>query len=241
MKKIKIVFLIIFLISNTLFSQVSGFQGKKNVIAASLFLKSSFVMPNKNGKSGYLSFNDRYSITYERVITRNKSLQIHATSFETQFELGLSPLNYFYFTSTPSSQFQKMSCNAFGADYIIYAPSHLAPLGAYFSVGFDIINSTVDVDTALFNQYSQYNTFPLYTNTSFTTTIGAANFKSGVKQIFFNRLSVDFNFHLGLVFSNAWKSTSFDDDVEAYLKSKIGQRLWGHYLWGVNCAIGIVF
>ncbi|MCX6230879.1 MAG: hypothetical protein NTZ33_04990 [Bacteroidetes bacterium] len=217
-------------------SQVSGFMGKKNVLSAAVFLKSSFVMPNKNGKSGYFSFNDRYSIAYERVITRNKSLQFHATTFETYYNLT-------GYTDYETAPMYKMSSIAFGGDFIMYQPSHLAPLGAYASFGFDVIISTVDVDTAYFNQLLQYAlVFPLYSKTQYTTTHIGVNMKTGVKQIFFNCLSIDFNFQLGAILSGNISGTQeFEDKVEPYLDARVSNRLWGHYLWGVNCAIGYVF
>jgi hypothetical protein len=244
MKKIKLIIfsLIIFLISNSVYSQVSGFQGKKNVIAASLFLKSSFYMPNKNGKSGYLSFNDHYSITYERVISRNKSIQFHATSFETNYDPELELGTYNYFTPKSNMPFQKMSCKAFGADILLYTSSHLAPLGAYASLGFDVFISTIDFDTAYYNKYeTQTYLLPKFISPKMTTTTGGISFKSGVKQIFFNCISVDFNFQLGMILSKGWEKANFNNEMEEYLKDKIKERLWGHYLWGVNCSVGFVF
>ncbi|MFZ4399213.1 MAG: hypothetical protein ACOYO1_04190 [Bacteroidales bacterium] len=245
--KIKLITTILFfllLFSTKSYSQVSGYMGKRNVIKLGLFMKSSFVMPNKNGKSGYFKFNDRYSIEIERVITRNKSIQLRATTFETLYKT----LDGTYGYSDPNGDpLLKISCKDFGGDFILYKSSHIAPLGVYSSFGFDIITSTADVDTAVLNNNFQiyasdgYSSVR-YTNTQFTTTHFGLNMKSGVKQIFFNCLSVDFNFQLGVIFSSdVTGETQFEYDYDKYLRSRIGNRLWGHYLWGVNCSIGYLF
>jgi len=220
-------------------SQVSGYMGKHNVLKLGLFMKSSFIMPNKNGKSGYFSFNDRYSIELEHVITRNKSIQLRASTFETFYKtLGYS--------DNESDPLIKMSCKAFGGDLILYRSSHIAPLGAYIAFGFDIISSTSDVDTAVINSIFNYlyedgTQKPGYTNTQISTTHFGLNMKSGVKQIFFNCLSVDFNFQLGVIFSDNIVGDVQKTNAEDYLKGAVGNRLWGHYLWGVNCAVGYLF
>ncbi|NVN94183.1 MAG: hypothetical protein HXX18_02745 [Bacteroidetes bacterium] len=246
MKKIFILISILslLLVSNISQSQVSGFMGKKNILKLGLFLKSSFVMPNKNGESGYFSFNDRYSIEFERVITRNKSIQLRATTFETLYKTLSGTYGY---SDDNADPLLKMSCKDFGADFIIYKSSHIAPLGVYGSFGFDVIISTVDVDTAILNNafqtYNDYgSSFPRYSNTQFTTTHFGLNMKSGVKQIFFNCLSIDFNFQLGVIFSgDVTNETKFENDYDKYLRNRIGNRLWGHYLWGVNCSVGYLF
>ena len=242
MKKILTIIIILFVTfyATTSQSQVSGFIGKRNVLQLGVFMKSSFVMPNRNGESGYFSFNDRYSIAYERVITRNKSIQLHATTFETFYKT-------FGYKDNASGSLLKMSCKAYGGDFLFYRTSHIAPLGTYISVGFDVIFTTADVDTAELNYgFQSYNydgtSTPGYSNTQFTTTHLGLNIKSGVKQIFFNCLSVDFNFQIGVIFSSdVTGETTFKDDYDKYLKSRIGNRLWGQYLWGVNCSVGYLF
>lgn len=244
MKKLFTTIIIIsfLLLTNTSYSQVSGFMGKKNILKLGLFMKSSFVMPNKNGESGYFSFNDKYSIEFERVITRNKSIQIHASSFETYYKM----LGYSDNTTSP---LLKMSCKSYGGDFVMYRSSHIAPLGAYTSVGFDVIVSTADVNIDEINSnYSYYNyedqsqSKYSYPYKEIITTHMGLNMKSGVKQIFFNSLSIDFNFQLGVIFSeNMTGGAEFKDNVEDYIKGRIGNRLWGHYLWGVNCSVGYLF
>lgn len=242
MKKILIVTAVFFLFSLTQIahSQVSGYMGKCNVLKLGLFMKSSFLMPNKNGKSGYFSFNDRYSLEYERVITRNKSIQFRVTSFETYYKTN----QYIWGDSDDiGNPLLKMSCKSFGADFIVYRPLHIAPLGVYSSFGIDVIFSKAAVDTALVNSYSNDGMNYLnYKNTEITTTHLGLNLKSGVKQIFFDCLSIDFNFQMGIIFSgNITGEAEMGDNAEEYIKGRIGNRLWGHYLWGVNCSIGYLF
>ncbi len=233
-----IIFILLF--THSSYSQVSGYMGKRNVIKAGIFMKSSFIMPNRNGQSGYFSFNDRYTLEYERVITRNKSIQLRATTFETFYKT----LGYTQHTTDPLI---KMSCKAIGGDFVLYKSSHIAPLGVYSGFGFDIIFSTADIDTAalnyLFNQISYDGTSSQrYTNTQISTTHLGLNLKSGVKQIFFNCLSVDFNFQMGVIFSdNITGEAKSEENIEDYIKGRIGNRLWGHYLWGVNCSVGYLF
>jgi hypothetical protein len=254
MKKIftTTVFFSLLLLTYTSQSQVSGYMGKRNVLKLGLFMKSSFVMPNSNGESGYFSFNDRYSIAFERVLTRNKSIEIHATSFETFYKM-------FEYTDNESAPMYKMSCKAYGGDFLFYRSSHIAPLGAYTSVGFDVIVTTADVDMTEFKERYDYSSYGFedenqnwftYSNNNISTTHLGLNMKSGAKQIFFNCLSVDFNFHVGVIFSeNIVGESSFDnigqgvfqERFDDYIKGRIGNRLWGHYLWGVNCSVGYLF
>ncbi len=223
------------LLTNTSQSQVSGYMGKRNVVKLGLFMKSSFFMPNKNGESGYFSFNDRYSIEYERVITRNKSIQLRATTFETSYKT-------WGYEGNETAPLLKMSCKAFGSDFIMYQSSHIAPLGVYASFGFDVIVSTVDVDIDEINEHTYGLTLFSYPKKELTTTHFGLNAKSGVKQILFNCLSIDFNFQIGCIFSeNIVGNAQFEDNVEDYLKDRVGNRLWGHYLWGVNCSVGYLF
>jgi len=243
MKKIITITLLLFLLlfSYSSQSQVSGYMGKRNIIKLGLFMKSTFLMPNRNGESGYFNFNDRYSIEYERVITRNKSIQFRATTFETLYKTKKYIWGYTEFD--PSDPYLKMSCKTFGADFIFYQPLHIAPLGAYSSLGFDVIMTTADVDTAIINSFSDYGMYyPYYTKTNFTATHLGLNIKTGVKQIFFNCLSVDVNFQMGVIFSgNLTGTAEFNNDAEEYLRARIGNRLWGHYSWGVNCSVGYLF
>ena len=243
MKKIFATIIIISLlfITNTSHSQVSGFMGKKNVLKLGLFMKSSFVMPNKNGESGYFSFNDKYSIEFERVLTRNKSFQVHASGFNTYYKM----LEY---TDNLSGLLLKMNCMAFGGDFVMYRSSHIAPLGAYTSLGFDVIVSKSEVNISEINRMYLYSSDPLdqprfsYPYKELSTTHLGLNVKSGVKQIFFDCLSFDFNFQLGVIFSeNMTGGAEFNENVEDYIRGRIGNRLWGHYLWGVNCAVGYLF
>ena len=244
MKKIYTTIIIISLLfsTNTSHSQVSGFMGKKNILKLGLFMKSSFVMPNKNGESGYFSFNDKYSIEFERVITRNKSIQIHASSFETYYKM-------FAYSDNTTSPLLKMSCKSYGGDFVFYQSSHIAPLGTYASFGFDVIVSTADVNIDEINSNFSYYNYDEQSQSEYsypykelTTTHLGLNMKSGVKQIFFNCMSIDFNFQLGVIFSeNITGGTEFDNNVEDYIRGRIGNRLWGHYLWGVNCSVGYLF
>ena len=217
-------------------AQVSGYMGSRNVIKLALFMKSSFVMPNVNGKSGYFSFNDRFSLEYERVISRNKSLAFHVGSFETFYKT-------YGYSDYESAPLLKMSCKTIGGDYIMYQASHLAPLGAYTSFGFDVIFSKAEVDTAAININSNGgNNYAKFSNTEISTIHLGLNLKSGVKQIFFNHLSLDFNFQLGVIFAeNVTGNADFNNNPEEFIKGRIGNRLWGHYLWGVNCSLGYLF
>lgn len=241
MKTIKtlVLIIIISLLSNNNYAQVSGFLGKKNIISGSLFMKSSFVMPNKNGKSGYFSFNDHYSIELERVINRRNSIKLHATSFESMYDLNSGNVY-------TVNNFNTFSTKSLGADFIFYRKSYIAPLGAYISGGFDVFFSDVNIDTVSTNpDYDNFFNSPKFTFNQTNTVHFGANIKSGVKQIFFNCISLDINFQMGCIFS---KPKMPDDSIysgiiasEEDIKTQIGTRLWGHYLWGVNCSLGFVF
>lgn len=232
------ILVIISLFSINSYAQVSGFLGKKNIISGSLFMKSSFIMPNKNGKSGYFSFNDHYSLEYERVINRRSSVKLHMTSFESMFDLKLGSIytydNYNSFTS-----------KAFGADYVIYGNSYIAPLGAYLSGGFDVFFNNISIDTASRNNNIDILLgSPRFDFTECKAVHFGVNLKSGVKQIFFNCISLDINFQMGCIFSKPNIDDVYFDTLtvtEDYIANKVGTRLWGHYLWGVNCSIGYVF
>jgi hypothetical protein len=244
MKIIKTIslFIIISLLSTNGFTQISGYLGKKNIISGSLFMKSSFSMPNKTGKNGYFSFNDHYSLEYERVINRISSIKLHLTSFESRYNImgeeivDLSELNTF-------------STKALGIDYLFYRNSYLAPLGIYFSAGFDVFLSDVNVDTAsINNNYAYYLSGQRFEFDQINTVHLGLNFKSGVKQIFFNCISFDVNFQLGAIFAKPatvdYEFSGYSDNSatsEKYIKDVIGSRLWGHYAWGVNCSVGFVF
>jgi hypothetical protein len=237
MKTFKTLILIYFftLLSVNVMAQVSGFLGKKNIISANLFIKSSFVMPNKNGENGYLSFNDHYSIEYERVINRRNSIKFHLTTFESMYNLFGNSINIYDNINT-------FSTKGFGADYVIYRRNYIAPLGAYISVGFDVFMSNVNYDTAVIRSLYPFDLNDLNKNSSNTIHFGG-NFKSGIKQIFFKCISMDINFQLGLL------AADYDDDsyafnineIDSYIRKQVGVRLWGHYLWGVNCSVGYVF
>lgn len=236
MKTYKIIAIIVLIstISTTNYAQISGFLGKRNIISGSLFMKSSFVMPNKNGKSGYYNFNDHYSIEFERVINRRHSLKLHATYFESRFDLlGLDEKDLLYLN--------KFSTKAFGADYLIYRNSYIAPLGAYISFGFDVFLSNVNIDTAyLNNNYYDFLNNQRFSITNSNTIHFGGNVKSGIKQIFFNCISFDFNFQLGLIAAES-DAESYISDEKTFIQNRIGERLWGHYFWGINCSIGFVF
>jgi hypothetical protein len=234
MKAIKLIILFCLLSAN-IFAQVSGFLGKKNIISANLFMKSSFVMPNKNGENGYFSFNDHYSLEYERVINRKNSIKFHVTSFESMYNLFGNSISIYDNINT-------FSTKGFGADYVIYRRNHIAPLGAYISVGFDVFMSNVNYDTAAIRSLYPFDLNLINKNSANTIHFGG-NFKSGIKQIFFKCISLDINFHMGLMAADYDKdSYSFNiNEIDSYIGKQIGVRLWGHYLWGVNCSVGYVF
>ncbi len=241
MKTLKIVLIIfiINIINNSITAQVSGFLGKKNVISGSLFMKSSFFMPNKNAQKGYFSFNDHYSLEFERVISRKHSIKLHATSFETKFNLiSNDDFNDKYL--------HDFSAKAIGADFVWYKQSSIAPLGAYFSAGFDVFFCDISIDTTIANAGIDY----MYgwqervTTTSLSLIHSGANIKTGVKQIFFNCISFDLNFQFGVILSESdigSTENNYNLNDEDIISKRVGTRLWGHYLWGVNCSVGFVF
>lgn len=244
MKTLRIIFtvLTISLFTFNGASQVSGFLGKKNVISASLFMKSSFIMPNKNAKNGYFSFNDHYSIEFERVINRRFSIKVHGTTFDTKFNL-VSNDNY------NDQYLHDFSTKAIGMDFVWYKQSSLAPLGAYFSTGFDVFFNDVSIDTLKANlgtaDYEYWLLGYQRVNTPNLSVIHAGiNIKSGVKQIFFNCISFDLNFQLGAILTKSDLGepvNNYNLGDENVIKERVGTRLWGHYLWGVNCSVGFVF
>ena len=228
--------LLLMCITGNIYAQVSGYRGKKNVISASLFMKNSFVMPNKNGEHGYFSYNDHYSIELERVINRKHSFKFHATTFKTKFMM---------IADSDDKNFENsFSANAFGIDYLWYKPSSIAPLGAYFSAGFDIFQCNVNIDTVKLNTMVNNYYISSYINSNnYSILHYGANIKSGVKQIFFNCLSLDINFQLGFIFSKTdiFSTSDSYELTEKLIDERVGTRLWGHYTWGVNCSLGFVF
>lgn len=244
MKTIKIVIIIFIfnILNSNISAQVSGFLGKKNVISGSLFMKSSFVMPNKNAQKGYFSFNDHYSLEFERVISRKHSIKIHITTFDTKFNL----VNNEDFNDQYLHDF---STKAFGFDYVWYKQSSIAPLGAYLSAGFDVFFCDVSIDTAIVNQGTYFYEYALLgaqrvTTPTLSVMHAGANIKTGVKQIFFNCISFDLNFQIGAILTKSDIGdpvNNYNINDENVIKERVGTRLWGHYLWGVNCSVGFVF
>ena len=65
MKKIYITLVLFIITVSFSYSQVSGYMGKRNVLKVGVFLKNSFVFPNRNGENGFMYVRKSPACTLE--------------------------------------------------------------------------------------------------------------------------------------------------------------------------------
>ncbi len=258
MKKIYITLVLFIITVSFSYSQVSGYMGKRNVLKVGVFLKNSFVFPNRNGENGFMSFNDKYSFEFERVINRKQSLLLHASYFQTKLSFkdvdgkpsrlisdGFSNYELTY----PSEEYMpEMDGFGFGIDYRIYKTSHLAPLGAYVSFGVDYFLLDAVINKIEYYQLEDYENPDNLSMPESQRGVFGVNMKWGTQQVFFDKITFESSFHLGFLFAGIGKEFDYSysgglvqTENNDFLKYQMARRMFAHYLWGVTFSVGYLF
>ena len=225
-------------------------MGKRNVLKVGVFLKNSFEFPNRNGENGFMSFNDKYSLEFERVINRKQSVLIHASYFQTKLSfIGLSNIpqrltlvgfnNYYQISCPPSDYMPEMDGLGFGVDYRIYKTSHLAPLGAYISFGVDYFLLDAVINKIEYYQLGANENPDNFSMPESQRGAFGVNVKWGIQQVFFNKIAFESSFHLGFLLAGIGKEFDYSYSGELdFLKYQMARRMFSHYLWGVTFSVG---
>ncbi len=245
MRKIALLILVI-IISNSVFSQVSGYIGKKHEISYSINAFPNILPLDENFNNNISSqrdFLNRWnSFSYNYVITSKHKLgfSFDATSLKV-------------FTPKTSSSLQDMfegcgyNCNieiindiyttkvkSFGIDFFQYHGDWIAPLGVYSRHSIKLL--AFSVDTAEVN--SLYNIGFVKDYETKGKSIGYY-YSIGIEKILFNTLTLDIGTQLGLTTGMDINDVGETEPIE-FVIFPAKKRVAYNYLLGVYLRLGII-
>ena len=209
-----------------------GYMGKRMVIGYGFHTVPAWENPNALGESNPYSFNYRHRVHFEWVNARNKTMSLNIGRMRT-----FNELTRFGFTGEP--RWEDPTKNAqvkawhIGPEWRWYGRStSVAPLGTYYSMGFDMIfyKSVPFPGTFAYRDPLTEGTIDgtadFLTNNSWTTlmpTIGL-----GVQRVIRNHVALD----LGLQFG--WVTTNARTSIQQFNHRELLKQASGHRLWQAN-------
>lgn len=260
MRKVVLILIFVF-VGLILYSQVSGYQGKRLSIEYNNLFFSALKSPNANGyfhpDEGFtdriFSFNTRNKISADFVLNRRTSVGGGIEFFNTRFVstdlIGCTQGNDETYVDW-DYPIGSISASCYNLHYTFFSQNSIAPLGSYTQLEFGIINYKIfyDEDDLLEELQDDYdsgiNSITDYKNISPYSAM-YLGFSLGKKRVYFNRLIVN----TGVQFCYVPSSKPFDflsDIIESsfsertYLKEMAKRRIGSHMLFNINIGVGVL-
>jgi hypothetical protein len=130
---------IILIIPTIISAQVPGYQGKRFSIDGDFLFMSALLNPNSNLNNGYKSFNTRYNMNINYVLSRDAVLELTAGMFNTGWKHSFTEkiVDPNYSNVISYSDLYKVKSKTIGFSFKFFRESKgsIAPNGYYFKVG----------------------------------------------------------------------------------------------------------
>lgn len=192
MKNIFSLALAFFLLASisTFAQKAPGYMGKRWSVGGSIQFMSAFRGPNKNGKSGFFSLNDQYSIDIEYATQRKAAWKFSYGFYKTLKDykkVEEYDLNDDYYI--PSAITSELDVKSFSLEYRMYHSS-IAPYGKYLGV-------FANYKSIQLNQNEYLKTFEKSKQLKYDDpiTLVSIGVSFGKQRIFFDRIVLDYGIH----------------------------------------------
>ncbi len=173
--------------TSTFAQKAPGYMGKRLSVGGSGQFMSAFRGPNKNGESGFISFNDQYSIDLEYATQRKASLKFSYGFFKTQKDykkLIENDFNGDY--EIPYNVKTELNVQTISLEYRMFRTS-IAPYGRYLGV-------FANYKSIQLNQDKYFETLEISKRLQYDNpiTLLSIGISFGKQRIFFDRIVVDY-------------------------------------------------
>jgi len=258
-KYFKLLFVIIFLIGSSKVSAINkapGYLGMKAIVYYNPLLFPSWINPNQNNKRTFISVNYKHNLEFEYIMTRTYSF---GATFK-YYSTFTDPENFVkitkevvdtssgwtnYYTST----FQldtalHLGAMHFGLFYKTYATNNsLAPLGSYFKLSFEMINSWLKNKSPETTTASDNDNNKLALRDNGAITKYLISMKFGKQNIYYDRMILNVGFQFGWVLKNYGLKNltrSIEPTENDYLEILTSTRIWHHNFMNLSFGIGVL-
>jgi hypothetical protein len=218
-------------------AQVPGYQGKKFSVDGDVFFMSALFNPNQNLKNGMTSFNARYHVNADYVITKDISFGATYGMFKTGLVNSYEGYDVQNGVTSKYKDYFKLNSSAAGIYFKFFRSNKgaIAPSGSYQKLGVSLIMSRglfhyTDDPYAIVIQES----YPLLYSAMLT-------YGFGKQTIFCNRFVFKYGLEFGmspaifnLVFRNKRETASQLGGLS------INERILSAYLVNINVGLGII-
>ena len=236
----KVFYLYLFLFYPLVVSaQVPGYQGKRFSLECDGLFMSAFFNPNENLKKGMTSFNARYHVNTDYVLTKDISFGATYGMFNT----GWSPTYEGYDVYGNASHathkdYFKVNSNIAGIYFKFFSSNKgaIAPSGAYQKLGTSLIRfkpSFHHSDDSLVDGAGK----PSSLNNMIMLTYGF-----GKQTIFYNRFVLRYGIEFGMsptIFNLIFRNKG-SINANHYSGLTIKERMLSAYLLNINVGFGII-
>lgn len=232
----------------SLFSQASGYLGKKLVLTADLLgspiLWNYSINKSYNLKESGIRFNRSYSLNLEYVIGQNMSLGINADQIRTGTHSDISETRVFNQTVLEEGDV-RIKGVAFGPylNFYNYTQSGAtAPVGMHFHLGINLLNyNGIYADPNYLIQNGNV-TDTVYTDTIIYRSRSdfAIKFGLNVNRIIKDRIVLKFGVHSGMTSKFFENNDYSSNDLEARIRVTLTDRIRRFYILGFRIGVGFL-
>ena len=213
-----------------------GYMGKKFFIKYDLMFFPAWNNPSFNNKASIRNFNTDHSVTLGVSLNRKHALELGAGYGRTSLKInsindlpGNTEYYWGYDEDVPES---KLVFYQFNLKYTVYSskPGNIAPFGRYSSYVFSYFYNYIG------EKFENQEIYFIEQNTPLLFS-----YYIGHRDIFFDRLMIDYSFGTGLIlnFDNLIQRESSQNDV-SFTNSSY-KRLFNLYLLQFKVGVGLVY
>jgi len=260
-RQIVLLLWITILAPSTLFSQISGYMGKRFSLGYGGNIGYAMFNPNSNGSSLFgnsevdfpeklFSTNYKHQVQMEWVVSNKSVIGAQGSFGKTQFKaIKASDLyysyatDYHYFLYYPIGKDVFANLNFFTVGmYLKKFTENLAPVGKYWEYKLSVLRYVADISEM--KMPSGYPKLTIPTNEYHTSLVFAIS--RGTSRVYANRFIVDSNFEVGLPFMMPYfgfDTSDYNYDPKTYndlFAKRMRNRLWGNFLVNINVNISLL-